>query len=315
MTLDTFVGDAESTRRLPLALAAFDCRTTAPPSSASRRTACGVVAAAARRHGPGRVGAFGTSTAGILQTELADRPRRIGELPADFNYRATHNTLSIASTRARVSPSRARARRSPPRSRAPRRRRRAPDAGVIDAAGGDTLCLTTLRLQLAGVLRASRAAYDAAALASPSARPRPSPLERAPPARPRVDACWRRRMCDAHHMSAPHPEDWARLAMESAPHRPDSTPTPSLREPAWHRHASNDAAEDHAVVGLLGRDAGELGLGHDWHTPRPRASGGADRGAAAGRGAQPGVPARASSIPSRRRATRPRAVRLRSRAS
>src|SRR4029077_16341933 len=52
-----------------------------------------------RRHGRERVGVFlGTSTSGILETELAYRPRAParGAVPADFRYRGAHNTFSLA---------------------------------------------------------------------------------------------------------------------------------------------------------------------------------------------------------------------------
>ena len=57
------------------------------------------VDAAAQKYGHGRIGVFlGTSTSGILQTELAYRRRDpvTGALPADFIYRTTHNTFSVA---------------------------------------------------------------------------------------------------------------------------------------------------------------------------------------------------------------------------
>ena len=53
----------------------------------------------ARRWGRRRVGVFlGTSTSGILETELAYRRRDpgTGALPADFDYRGTHNSFSVA---------------------------------------------------------------------------------------------------------------------------------------------------------------------------------------------------------------------------
>ncbi|MDE2586165.1 MAG: beta-ketoacyl-[acyl-carrier-protein] synthase II, partial [Betaproteobacteria bacterium] len=55
--------------------------------------------AAIGRYGRRRVGLFlGTSTAGILSTELAFRQRDpvTGALPADFPYRGAHNTYSVA---------------------------------------------------------------------------------------------------------------------------------------------------------------------------------------------------------------------------
>ncbi len=57
------------------------------------------VAAAAAHYGPARIGVFlGTSTSGILETELAYRRRasESGALPADFRYAHTHNCYSLA---------------------------------------------------------------------------------------------------------------------------------------------------------------------------------------------------------------------------
>ncbi len=100
--LDTWIGEvpAVDAVRLPETLADYDCRN-------NRLTLLGLeadgfadrVRAAIARHGRDRVGVFlGTSTAGILQTELAYRRRdpQTGELPADFIYRTTHNSFSLA---------------------------------------------------------------------------------------------------------------------------------------------------------------------------------------------------------------------------
>jgi 3-oxoacyl-[acyl-carrier-protein] synthase-1 len=60
--------------------------------------------AAARRWGAARVGVFlGTSTSGILQTEVAYRHRdpATGALPAWLHYAQTHNTYSVVALRAR----------------------------------------------------------------------------------------------------------------------------------------------------------------------------------------------------------------------
>ena len=102
MKLDTFVGEVAGVdaQALPAGLAAFDCRNNRLAELALRQDGfADAVAAAAARHGPERIGVFiGTSTAGILETELAYRHRdpRTGALPAGFDYRRTHNTYSVA---------------------------------------------------------------------------------------------------------------------------------------------------------------------------------------------------------------------------
>ena len=155
--LATWIGEvpAVDSERLPAALAHYDCRN-------NRLTQMGLetdgfadrVRAAIARYGKTRVGIFlGTSTAGILQTELAYRRRdpQSGALPDDFHYRTTHNSFSLAeftrdyfglqgmamaistacSSSAKVFAAAA----------------RQLELGSIDAAivgGVDTLCLTTL---------------------------------------------------------------------------------------------------------------------------------------------------------------------------
>ena len=102
VALDTCAGEIEGVddaRVLP-GLSAFDCRNNrAAEMGLAQDGFIDAVAGAVRRHGAARIGVFiGTSTAGILQTELAYRRRSTGDgaLPADFDYRHTHNTFSAA---------------------------------------------------------------------------------------------------------------------------------------------------------------------------------------------------------------------------
>src|SRR5581483_6345847 len=99
--LDTYVGAIAGLDEQKLApgLEAFDCRNNRAAESALVEDGFEeAVARAARRYGRARVGVFlGTSTAGILQAELAYRRRdpADGSLPRDFDYRRTHNTFSV----------------------------------------------------------------------------------------------------------------------------------------------------------------------------------------------------------------------------
>ncbi|MDH4095419.1 MAG: beta-ketoacyl-[acyl-carrier-protein] synthase II, partial [Betaproteobacteria bacterium] len=99
--LDTCIGEIANVDevRLPGALAAWDCRNNRLAELALTQDGfAAAVGAAAARHGAQRVGVFlGTSTSGILQTELAYRRRAPldGTLPADFDYARTHNTYSV----------------------------------------------------------------------------------------------------------------------------------------------------------------------------------------------------------------------------
>ena len=100
--LDTYVGAVAGVdnQALPAELARFDCRNNRLAEMALREDGFEeAVREAAARLGSRRIGVFiGTSTSGILQTELAYRRRdpATGALPAQFDYGATHNSFSVA---------------------------------------------------------------------------------------------------------------------------------------------------------------------------------------------------------------------------
>jgi len=270
--LDTWIGEVMGVDdiRLPAALARYDCRNNRLALLGLEADGFGdVVRAAIDRHGRRRVGVIlGTSTAGILQTELAYRRRdpQTGALPADFIYATTHNTYSVAgfvrdyfglegpalvvstacSSSAKVFAAAA----------------RMIACGLIDAAlvgGVDSLCLTTLYGFSSLELTSSRPCrpYDAerngisvgegAAFAL---------LERAPAS---LDAnavllLGAGESSDAYHMSSPHPEGLgARLAMERAL-ADAGLQTTNIDYINLHGTAtpSNDAAEGKAVTALFG---------------------------------------------------------------
>ena len=81
-------------------LAPFDCRNNRLAALGLRADGFGDrVRAAAARWGAARIGVFlGTSTSGILSTEVAYRHRDAthGALPASLHYGQTHNTYSVA---------------------------------------------------------------------------------------------------------------------------------------------------------------------------------------------------------------------------
>ncbi len=272
--LDTWIGEvpAVDAETLPPTLAHYDCRN-------NRLTRMGLetdgfadrVREAIARYGKRRVGVFlGTSTAGILQTELAYRRRdpATGALPDDFHYRTTHNSFSLAeftrdyfglegmamaistacSSSAKVFAAAA----------------RQLELGTIDAAivgGVDTLCLTTL--------------YGFASLQLTSTQPcRPYDTERNgisvgegaafallertdsvanTPAPGSVLLLGTGESSDAYHMSSPHPEGLgARLAMEAAL-RSAGLSTADIGYINLHGTSTpaNDAAEGKAVVALF----------------------------------------------------------------
>ena len=268
VTLDTYVGEIAGVdaQVMPAGLERFDCRNNRAAELALAQDGFeAAVARTAARVGAARVGVFmGTSTAGILQTELAYRRRGAGgELPADFNYRATHNTFSIAEyVRARLGlegPCAAISTACSSSAKAFASAARLIEAGVIDAAvvgGVDTLCLTTLygfnSLQLLSpepcrpydATRQGISIGEAAAFAL---------LERSDGA-PGMHLLGAGESCDAHHMSAPHPEGLgARLAMQGALDAAGLVPG-DIDYVNLHGTGtpSNDAAEDQAVTAFLG---------------------------------------------------------------
>jgi len=100
--IETHVGEVSGVddARLPENLCKFECRNNRLAELALQQDGFfETVQQAAERWGRRRVGVFlGTSTAGILQTELAYRQRDpvTGALPPRFEYASTHNSFSVA---------------------------------------------------------------------------------------------------------------------------------------------------------------------------------------------------------------------------
>ena len=233
--IDTYVGEVPGVdlQRLPAALHAFDCRNNRLAELALRQDGffeC--VRAAAARLGKRRIGVFiGTSTAGILQTELAYRRRDAasGALPVNFQYGSTHNSFSVADyVRRRCGldgPAVALSSACASSAKAFASARRMIEADLIDAAlvgGTDSLCLTTLygfqSLQLCSPLpcRPFDVARDGISVGEAAAfvllERRPENLDSHAVLLYGVGES-----SDAYHMSAPHPEGLgAKLAMQAA---------------------------------------------------------------------------------------------------
>jgi len=255
---------------LPSRLAEHDCRNNRLALMAlSQDDFSETVHAAIENYGAHRIGLFiGTSTSGILQTELAYRRRDpvTGALPADFHYATTQNTYSVAdfvqkyfglkgpaatvssacSSSAKVFASAGRMLR----------------AGLIDAAlvgGVDSLCQTTLygfnSLGLVSeqacrpfdVERNGLSIGEAAAFAM---------LEHTPDNLDEnsVLLLGLGESSDAYHMSSPHPDGLgARMAMESALEMAELKPG-QIDYINLHGTAtpSNDAVEGAAIQALFG---------------------------------------------------------------
>jgi len=272
VTLEAFVGEVAGVDEAPLppGLREYECRN-------NRLAQLGLVQdgfaeavrRSARRHGRERVGVFlGTSTSGILETELAYRRRdpASGALPAEFRYRGAHNTFSLAAfARAALElagPAVVISSACSSSAKAFASARRAIEAGLIDAAlvgGVDSLCLTTLygfhSLQLVsrGPCRPFDLARDGISIGEAAAF---ALLE---PAGASLDGdavllLGVGESSDAYHMSAPHPEGrGARAAMlaalETAALDPSDIEYINLHGTGT---PSNDEAESRAVSGVLG---------------------------------------------------------------
>lgn len=219
-------------------------------------------------YGRHRIGVFlGTSTSGILSTEIAYRHRNTlsGALPADFKYAHTHNTFSVSSfvrdffelEGPAVTVSSACSSSAKVFGNAARML----ECGLIDAAivgGVDSLCLTTLygfnSLELLspelcqpfGANRKGISVAEAAGFALLTREKSSSD--------PAVVVIGIGESSDAHHMSTPHPEGAGALsamqqALGMAKLEPQQVDYVNLHGTATR---SNDAAEGLAVASLFG---------------------------------------------------------------
>jgi 3-oxoacyl-[acyl-carrier-protein] synthase I len=272
VAIDTHIGEVPGVDAIRLAqnLRRFDCRNNRLAELGLQQDGfLEAVQQAAGRWGRRRIGVFlGTSTAGILQTELAYRARdpRTGALPASFEYSGTHNSFSVADyVRQRcglegpaVVVSCACASSAKVFSSA----RRMIEADLIDAAlvgGVDSLCLTTLygfqslQLSSAAPCKPFDVARDGISIGEAAAF---ALLERPPGSldTDRVLLLGVGESSDAYHMSAPHPEGLgARLAMQAAL---ASAELDAEQIDYINLHGtgtpSNDRSESHAVTSVFG---------------------------------------------------------------
>lgn len=268
--LDTHIGrvDGVDAQRLPANLQKFQCRNNRLAELALQQDGfLDAVEHAAERWGRRRIGVFlGTSTAGILQTELAYRERDpvSGALPPSFEYAATHNSFSVADyvrQRCRLEgPAVAVSCACASSAKVFASARRMIEAQVIDAAlvgGVDSLCLTTLygfhslQLSAPGPCRPFDVARNGISIGEAGAF---ALLERMPRDGAAVVLLGIGESSDAYHMSAPHPEGLgARRAMQSAlaaaalePGAIDYINLHGTGTP------SNDRAESQAVTSVFG---------------------------------------------------------------
>lgn len=100
--LDTYIAKVDALETCPVRsdLSAYDCRNNRLAQLCLKQDGfVDAVEAARNKYGAARIGLFlGTSTSGILQTELAYRrlDSQTGALPPDFHYAETQNSNSLA---------------------------------------------------------------------------------------------------------------------------------------------------------------------------------------------------------------------------
>jgi 3-oxoacyl-[acyl-carrier-protein] synthase-1 len=272
VALDTHIGRIQGVEavRWPPALEAFDCRNNRLAQLALMQDDfSSAVAASARRYGPERLGVFiGTSTSGILETEIAYRHRDpvSGELPAGFDYRHRQNSFAVGDYVRRAlalqGPAAVVCAACSSSAKVFALAQRMIAARLIDAAvvgGVDSLCLTTLygfhalQLMARGPCRPFDRDRDGLSIGEAAAF---ALLERAqgPPASGTLLLLGAGESSDAHHMSSPHPQGaGARLAMqralEAAALAPSEVGYINLHGTGT---PSNDSAEALAVEALFG---------------------------------------------------------------
>jgi 3-oxoacyl-[acyl-carrier-protein] synthase-1 len=271
VTLDTCVGEVAGVdaSALPPALTAeFDCRNNRLAWLGLNQDGFAqAVERAAGRYGRARLGIFlGTSTSGILETELAYRRRDpAGALPADFRYAGAHNSFSLAAFVRRAlrlgGPAVVISSACSSSAKAFASARRAIETGVIDAAlvgGVDSLCLTTLygfhSLQLVSrtPCRPFDVARDGISIGEAAAFALLEPA--AGSAAGSVLLLGTGESSDAYHMSSPPPDGaGARAAMQAALDDAGLTPA-DIDYVNFHGTGTpnNDEAEGRAVAGVLG---------------------------------------------------------------
>ncbi|HSB99862.1 MAG TPA: beta-ketoacyl-ACP synthase [Burkholderiaceae bacterium] len=268
-SLDTWLGvvDGVDDERLSPALSRYDCRNNRLAALALRGDGFdGAVRRAVARHGARRIAVLvGTSTSGILQTEIAYRERGAdGALPGWLHYRETHDTASLAGfVRASLGlegPAWVISTACSSGAKAYAAAARLIALGVVDAAvvgGCDSLCMTTLygfralELLSSDVCRPWDARRNGLSLGEGASFALLQRDDDAP-------AAWLLgcgESSDGHHMSSPHPEGaGAVAAMRAALADADLAPE---RVDYLNLHGTgtrnNDAAEDLAVCAVFGR--------------------------------------------------------------
>jgi 3-oxoacyl-[acyl-carrier-protein] synthase I len=271
VNLPTFIGQvaAVEAQVLPERLAQHMCRNNQLAQMALEQDGFSdAVRAAIKTFGAHRIGVFlGTSTSGILSTELAYRHRdpSSGALPADFKYPQTHNTYSVSGFVRDYfeleGPSVAVSSACSSSAKVFGNAARMMECGLIDAAivgGVDSLCLTTLygfnSLELLSTELCQPYGEHRKGISISEAAGFALLTREKPAAGSAIAVTGIGESSDAHHMSSPHPEGAGALAamqqaLSMAGLQPQHVDYINLHGTATR---SNDAAEGAAVASLFG---------------------------------------------------------------
>ncbi|MEO8314392.1 MAG: beta-ketoacyl-[acyl-carrier-protein] synthase family protein [Pseudomonadota bacterium] len=268
--LETCIGvvDGLDTEQLPGHLRAYDCRNNRLAHLALRQDDFLQAVKASISRAGRRFGLFlGTSTSGILETEVAYRNRdpATGRLPSTYRYRDTHNAFSVAAFLRELleveGPTVVISTACSSSAKVFGNAQRMIQAGLIDAAlvgGVDSLCLTTLygfhslQLTARGPCRPFCAERDGLSIGEGAAF---ALLERADiQGGSGIALLGVGESNDAYHISSPHPDGLgARLAMEQALKAAGLEPG-QIDYVNLHGTATpgNDRAEGRAVARVMG---------------------------------------------------------------
>ncbi|MCW8918358.1 MAG: beta-ketoacyl-[acyl-carrier-protein] synthase family protein [Gammaproteobacteria bacterium] len=267
--LKTYVGFVEGLEHEPLPeeLAAFECRNNRLARLALRQDDFEQQVAALReRHGASRVAVLiGTSTSGILNTELAFRRRNeAGELPVEFDFVHSHQLSSLVDFVRRLlqlqGPGFTVSTACSSSAKVFADAWRLMAAGLCDAAvvgGVDSLCLTTLygfnslELVSAEPCRPADSQRNGISIGEAAGF---AILEREPVEGSRGQLLGFGESSDAYHMSTPHPDGLGAVeAMQAALARAGLASS-DIDYINLHGTAtpSNDRSEDRAITTVFG---------------------------------------------------------------
>lgn len=270
--LETYIGKVDVLDSISVKhdLATYDCRNNRLAQVCLEQDGFfDSIIAAKKKYGAGRIGVFlGTSTSGILQTELAYRrlDPQSGALPPDFHYAETQNSYSLAGFVSRYlglsGPSFVVSSACSSSAKVFANAARMMAAGVCDAAvvgGVDSLCLSTLYgfNSLGLVSHFACRPYDAERDGISVGEGAGFVLIERATAKNSTNAMFLLGVgesSDAYHMSTPHPEGLgAKLAMQraltSAGLRANNIDYINLHGTATK---SNDASEGKAIADVFG---------------------------------------------------------------